>query len=407
MYQTLRVPRTNPKILFYWRSWGQYHLARLSAMKQAGLDIVAWGLSEVETVYKWDNTQESEVRYLFHREISRTKLKDFPRTLLRFWKNLKHTNVDIAFAPSYSPWHSLAFTLAARLRRIPVVIMYEPHQHSVRRRHWRAVILKKILIKLYSAALVSGRRSQAHLESFGFLSNRIHTGYSCVDNDFFSAPLSADEIARTKALGIPPNSFLFAGRLMAKKDIPTLIKAFRNVCDKGGQSSLCLIGYGEDATHLKDFALAQGLTWSDRSQDQSYQLPTEHGVLFYGYRNSADLRLFYKQALAFVLPSKVEPWGLVINEAMAAGTPCIASSVTGVADDLVLDVRKCPPSEANGFVFAAEDSDELATHMLQIQNDPELRARLATNARTRIKAFSTQNFAATVARIAKSFSKPS
>jgi glycosyltransferase involved in cell wall biosynthesis len=76
-----------------------------------------------------------------------------------------------------------------------------------------------------------------------------------------------------------------------------------------------------------------------------------------------DLPAEYGRARFFILPSIFEPWGLVVNEAMASGLPVIASDACGCVPDLV--------TEQNGFVFPAEDKDELVRLLDQLDDMSE------------------------------------
>jgi glycosyltransferase involved in cell wall biosynthesis len=62
---------------------------------------------------------------------------------------------------------------------------------------------------------------------------------------------------------------------------------------------------------------------------------------------------------ALILPSRDEPWGLVVNEAMTCGVPIIASDICGCVDDLVFHGR-------NGYIFPVNDIEKLAEAMLAI-----------------------------------------
>jgi glycosyltransferase involved in cell wall biosynthesis len=94
----------------------------------------------------------------------------------------------------------------------------------------------------------------------------------------------------------------------------------------------------------------------------SYKLKTlsQAGlVVFSGFRQIWELRDFYSRAGAFIHPALSEPWGLVINEAMASGLPILSSHNVGAADELVRD-------GINGFSFDPEDVEELAELMLRL-----------------------------------------
>ena len=80
-------------------------------------------------------------------------------------------------------------------------------------------------------------------------------------------------------------------------------------------------------------------------------------VHFMGYLSANDLAPFYALASAFILASGYsEQWGLVVNEAMSAGTPVLVSKICGSAADLVVD-------DETGFKFDPRDEDALA-HLL-------------------------------------------
>jgi glycosyltransferase involved in cell wall biosynthesis len=102
-----------------------------------------------------------------------------------------------------------------------------------------------------------------------------------------------------------------------------------------------------------------------------------------------ELPELYASADALALPSVrtatfLEPWGLVVNEAMRQGTPAIASDAVGaVAGGLVRDGR-------NGLVAPAGDAAVLATRIRTLAMNQELRGRLSAAAREDVEAFSEE-----------------
>ena len=99
-------------------------------------------------------------------------------------------------------------------------------------------------------------------------------------------------------------------------------------------------------------------------QEQARSLNIEPLVRFAGFRNQTELPRFYDLCDVFVLPSKLEPWGLVVNEVMNAGRAVIVSDQVGAAADLVRNGE-------NGFVYPAGDVDALTGALRQILSDPE------------------------------------
>src|SRR2546430_3298455 len=95
---------------------------------------------------------------------------------------------------------------------------------------------------------------------------------------------------------------------------------------------------------------------------QTCALPILHAVKFLGFRNQSELPSFYDLCDVFVLPSTSEPWGLVVNEAMAAGRPVVVSDQVGCARDLV-------QNGLNGFIFPVGDVEALAHALTRVLVD--------------------------------------
>jgi glycosyltransferase involved in cell wall biosynthesis len=113
-----------------------------------------------------------------------------------------------------------------------------------------------------------------------------------------------------------------------------------------------------------------------------------HGaVIFAGFRQVGELRDFYAGAGAFIHPALAEPWGLVINEAMASGLPVISSRNVGAAEELVRE-------GVNGFLFDPEDVEELAGLMGRVAEMPrEERLAMGEASRGLIAEWGPERFA--------------
>jgi len=115
-------------------------------------------------------------------------------------------------------------------------------------------------------------------------------------------------------------------------------------------------------------------------------------VHFAGFAQREELAVYYALAEAFVFPTHSDPWGLVVNEAMACGLPIVISSVAGCAADLVVEGW-------NGYVLPAHDIGGLARAMESLALNPDLRNRMGHNSTRRIQSYSPELCASGLAKV--------
>ena len=165
--------------------------------------------------------------------------------------------------------------------------------------------------------------------------------------------------------------FLSSNRFVERKNLKGLIRAYVRYVEsfQGGIKvwPLVLLGDGELRCDLETLCVDLGLQFANSKQAEnlkrnSYKLktPTSGGlVVFTGFRQIEELPAFYAGAGAFVHPALEEPWGLVINEAMASGLPVLSSRNVGAAEELVVDGK-------TGYLFDPRNIDEMANAMSKV-----------------------------------------
>lgn len=109
-------------------------------------------------------------------------------------------------------------------------------------------------------------------------------------------------------------------------------------------------------------------------------------VFFEGFVQQDALPEYYICADIFVLPSLSDPWGLVVNEAMAFGLPIISTDAAGVTYDLV-------KNGVNGFVVKAGNSDELYDALKKLCEHSELRQRMGEQSLEIIQDYTPEKWA--------------
>ena len=160
----------------------------------------------------------------------------------------------------------------------------------------------------------------------------------------FSVPYYCDLRAFTEARGSAREAkeftFLFCGQMIARKGIDVLLEAFAAVAREHADARLLLVGReAELPSMLKAF-------------------PAEivSRVTYAGFQPPKALPAFFAQADVFVMPSRYDGWGVVVNQAIGAGLPILCSDRAGAGYDLV-------EPEVNGLRFPANDVNALATAM--------------------------------------------
>ena len=293
--------------------------------------------------------------------------------LRQFAHGINGCPFDAVWVHGYSSVNSLHAILAARALGIPVLIRAEPWLRDRARSGWKLWAKRAFftgLRRFISAVLPIGARN-AEYWAF-YLGHRFPSFLVpyAVDNDRFAASL---QTAPTEELRITFNLhpgrpvILFASKLQERKHCDDLLEAYLRLVSTipaDAQPHLLIVGEGEQMPALQSRVEQTGAAL----------------VRFAGFRNQTELPGIFKLSTVFVLPSVHEPWGLVVNEAMAVGLPVIISDQVGCAADLLQD-------GANGFVFPARDVPALE-HALRAVLAPGVAARMGACSRERIAKWS-------------------
>ncbi len=181
-------------------------------------------------------------------------------------------------------------------------------------------------------------------------------------------PIPADE-AKTY-IGLKPENrmILFVGRIEPLKGVDTLLQAMACLPLKEAQRPVHLAIIGGDPSASRQ----QMTVEMARLQKMCEVLGLDQSVVFLGKRDQDKLPYYYSAAEVLVMPSHYESFGMVALEAMACGTPVIASEVGGLAY-LVRDGE-------TGFTIPAEEPDTLCEKLSWLLNDSALHARMSGQA---------------------------
>ncbi len=334
-----------------WTKYLPYHIARIRHLRKRllGLD---WHLTAIEVASKdalypfpESTSRGDDYICLFSGKSYRALA---PHTMhMTVLRTLERLQPDVVIAPA-TPFPSGMASIKYSLQYNKISVMMDDAWEFSDRRGPIITAIKKVIHRNVDAAFIPAPSHASYYLRMGFPLERIFYGVDTVDNDYFET--SADTVRRQsirlrRELNLPSKYFLFVGRFIERKGIKTLLDAY---CQYRKSSSkekwgLVLVGEGDERKHheerMKEF--------------------TE--VKFVGSQFGENLCRYYGLASAFILPSEVETWGLVVNEAMASRLPVLISKGCGAGRELVEEGR-------NGWTFGVDDSEALA-HCMSAMTD--------------------------------------
>lgn len=221
--------------------------------------------------------------------------------------------------------------------------------------------VKRLLVSAATDWVAPGEAAARRLAQLGASPGRTHIAPNAVDVSFWHVH-EGDPIARRGALRV-----LFVGQLVDRKGLDILLAAVAG--PQSNSITLDVAGEGSDAPRLQAMAADLGVT-----------------VDWHQSLDRDALRALYADSDVVVLPSRSDPWGLVLNEAMVAGCAVVASSSAGAVGDLVIDGR-------TGLVFPSEDVEALRRCLLRLAVDANLLQDLRTAGQSHAVTFTPERCA--------------
>jgi glycosyltransferase involved in cell wall biosynthesis len=358
-----------------------YRIPVFNALAQYdGIDLHVIFLAESDRTQRQWLVYKEEIRFSY--QVLPSWRRRFGRhSLLLNWgakTALRQAAPDFIVCGGYNyvaSWRAMAW---ARRNRVPFSLWAESTARDFRGGYALIEFLKTRFLRACDAFVVPGKSSVEYLMNYGVPEEMIFTAPNAVDTQLFARRAEAirrDAAMHREALGLPARFFLSAGRLVPEKGILDLLLAYRALpSDLRKKMGLVFVGDGPARS-----ALLQGAAATDPGSVQVFD-----------FAQREHLAAYYALADVFVFPTHTDPWGLVVNEAMACGLPVISSGAAGSAADLV-------ESGWNGRVVSLGDVEQLAAAMAELADDNELRSLMGKRSRERIELYSPEACAAGMA----------
>ena len=316
-----------------------------------------------------------------------TPLRSFERIMPGFWMPFRgarwHFNwplpdcsaADFVVLSSFSSWTG-QWLMRRRLRGKRW--LYWGERLRLQGTGWREFVQRKLAAPLMRVTAIVGMGIDAEIDYARRFPDARHfcLPYHCDLSAFLAAPLNAESAG--------PFTFFFCGQIIRRKGVDLLLAAFDGLIAKGFDVNLLLVGRKGDLTEFLRVV-------SSAAQSR---------VRYAGFVPPEQLPEYFSRANAFVLPSRHDGWGVVINQALASGLPIITSDAVGAGRDLVED-------GVNGRHFASGNAEALQSCMEQLAASPAKARSWGEVSRHRARLMTPERGAEKWARIFQELSQPS
>jgi glycosyltransferase involved in cell wall biosynthesis len=342
---------------------GPYHIARMNAIAEivgsSNLTVIEicpkddhdWDISKYEKKFNYQCILKNETldKFSLNKAIKP----------LRAWFADNQTDIVINACGYFHL--GLRQILKTTKKKLNLLILWSETTEIDNPNPWYKKRIKKFMTSIYDGAIVAGNRHKVFLQSIGFIDVRIEVVGNVVNNAIFKPEFE---------LNNRNNSILFVGRLLKIKNVTTLINAFSLIKKQFPDWKLKIVGSGPEQTRI---------------EQQILNLKLDSSVELLGLRQPDELIQLYRSEGIFVLPSYSEPWGLVVNEAMASGMPCVLSHQCG-SSEMIENYK-------SAVLFDATKIEELADSLKIVMDNQQLRTALSKEGYKVVSGFTPETYA--------------
>ena len=223
-------------------------------------------------------------------------------------------------------------------KKIPTIMTCDTHWNGSFKQRLATIISRFTLLNIFFFFLVPGQIQKQYVLNLGFKEQNIQTSFYSCDLEHFESIYQSQKVQKQSQF---PKRFLYVGRYYEFKGIKELWQAFIEMqTEQPNEWELWCLGIGdiEPINHPK--------------------------IKHFGFVQPKDLATYTSQTGVFILPSRFEPWGVVVHEFAASGFPLLLSNAVGAKESFLQEHK-------NGFTFKAQDIADLNRVLKTIVNTPQ------------------------------------
>ncbi len=310
------------RILILYTELAGYTLASLRALHSTGNVVVH--------LVRWPVNSEAPFNFEFDASFKVYDRNDYSTEQLLKLADEIHPDLILC-----SGWTDKGYLAVCKVWRktIPVVLAMDNKWQGTAKQHLARLISQFTIQRYFNNCWVPGRQQLIYAEKLGFAKDKIKTGFYTCDVDRFANIQEESFGVKEKNF---PHVFVYAGRYYDFKGVEDMWEAFIKLKQesKSDWKMVCLgVGDIQPAVHPD--------------------------IIHKGFVQPEKLDEVMRRTGVFVLPSRVEPWGVVVQEFAAAGFPLLLSDAVGAGETFLHEGQ-------NGFRFRNNDVDSIVMAMRSI-----------------------------------------
>ena len=267
------------------------------------------------------------------------------------WKLLRRLQPDALIITAFKPT-MLYGVLWCLLRGKKVVVYNDGTLISERNFSFGQKLIRRIVFSVTKAFVTPAKGGFDLYKSYGIKQDKMFRSCLCIDNSkFVPLPMEQREY-----------HIMFSGQIVERKMPMFFVEIAKNLNKKIDNFKVLIVGEGDQRKKMLEELDKHGI---------AYHFP--------GYLDQKILPSYYSKAKVFLFPSQNDPWGVVGNEACAAGTPVITCEFAGVANDLIINGE-------NGYILPL-DAHVWTDCAFRLLSDEKLLAKFSANAVRMVQAY--------------------
>jgi glycosyltransferase involved in cell wall biosynthesis len=311
--------------LFLYTEIAEYFLACCKELSKHGaVHIIRWPVNkEAPFQFKDDQT----LKLYSKADYDQAGLKKLVDTI----------NPDVIICSGWIDKDYLKIT-KTYFKKVPTIMTCDTHWRGDWKQRLAMIVSRFTLLKIFSHAWVPGQIQKKYVLNLGFKEQNIETGFYSCDLDHFE---SLYQLQKPQKETLFPKRFLYVGRYYAFKGVEELWQAFAELqTEQPNEWELWCLGIGDIE-------------------------PIQHPkIKHFGFVQPKDLATYTSQTGVFILPSRFEPWGVVVHEFAASGFPLLLSDAVGAKDQFLEEGK-------NGFEFKSKNVSDIKNVLRKIISSSE------------------------------------